>query len=317
LLARLFPDRKPIGGPARLSEEFVRFKAWRSLSFPASAVDYIERGAKGRHTSEMTVTFLALTGIQGALPVYYTDLLLAASGSKNGAFADFLDIFNHRLVSLFYRAWQKHHPAVLYETAALERRPPDVFTHALFDFVGMGTAGLRGRLRIRDESLLRYAGLIAQRPHSASALRGILRDYFSVEVEVHQFLGSWYDLEDADRCYLSPDSERNQIGVGAFLGAKVWDQQSRFRIRVGALNIHTFKQFLPDGAGLAKLKQLTRFIVGEALAFDVQLVLCAPEVPELRLIDTGDTAPRLGWTSWLKTAEFEADADDAVFTYLN
>ncbi len=313
LLARLFPERKAIGDRSRPSEEFVRFSAWLSLAFPASAVDYIERSPNGHDPARMTVTFLALTGIKGVLPVYYTERMMA---SKNAALAEFFDLFNHRFVSLFYKAWQKHRPPVLYEMAALQGHRPDFFTHSLFDLIGMGTAGLRAKMRMPDEGLLLYAGLIAQRPHSASALRGILRDYFSVPIEIDQYVGSWYALEDADRCHLSPASESNQLGVGAFLGDRVWDQQARFRIRIGPVDIRAFRDFLPNGEGMAKLKELTQYLVGQALAFDVQLFLRAADVPEYTLTDQGAEAPRLGWVSWLKTADFKTDAGDAVFTYL-
>jgi type VI secretion system protein ImpH len=225
-------------------------------------------------------------------------------------------MFNHRFVSFFYRAWQKHRPPVLYETAALQGRRPDFFTHSLFDLIGMGTAGLRGQMCLPDEGLLLYAGLIAQRPHSASALRGILRDYFSVPIEIDQYIGNWYELEDADRCYLSPESERNQLGTSAFLGDRIWDQQARFRIRIGPVDLRTFRDFLPNGGAMVKLKELTRYLVGQALAFDVQVFLCAADVPGFRLTDQGAEAPRLGWEGWLKTADFKTDAGDAVFTYL-
>src|SRR5262249_55111745 len=152
-------------------------------------------------------------------------------------------------------------------------------THSLFDLVGMGTEGLRGRMRVADESLLLYAGLIAQRPHSASALRGILRDYFSVPVEIDQCVGDWYELEEADRCYLTAELERNQLEVGAFLGDAVWHQQGRFRIRVGPLDFDRFREFLPEGRAMAKLVELTRHLVGQAIAFDVQVFLKAPDVP--------------------------------------
>jgi type VI secretion system protein ImpH len=164
---------------------------------------------------------------------------------------------------------------------------------------------------------LRYAGLIAQRPHSASALRGILRGYFSVPVEIDQCLGSWYDLEDSDRSYLSADSERNQLGVGAFIGEQVWDQQARFRIRVGPIGLERFIDFLPGSRTMAGFIELTRFLVGQALAFDVQIFLRAAEVPYCRLSDDGFDAPRLGWMGWLKTEEFQTDAGDAVFTWVN
>jgi type VI secretion system protein ImpH len=201
--------------------------------------------------------------------------------------------------------------------AAARRQDLDAFTRSLFDVVGVGTGGLRGRMRIPDKSLLLYAGLIAQRPHSASALRGVLRDYFAVPVEIEQCVGSWYELEEADRCYLAPEQERNQLGEGAFLGDQVWDQQARFRVRVGPLPFDRFREFLPDGPALAELVEWTRFLAGQAMVFEVQLALRAASVPYCRLSDEGEDAPRLGWMAWLKTGDVVADAGDAVFTWVN
>jgi type VI secretion system protein ImpH len=317
LLSRIFADRKTVGGTAKPHEEFARFKARLSMAFPPSAVHDIERPGNPGDPACMTVAFLGLTGTQGVLPFCYTEWLLERKAAKDDTFAAFLDLFNHRLVSLFYRAWEKHRPPVLYELGAARDQRPDPFTHSLFDLIGMGTENLLGRMRIQDESLLLYAGLIAQRPHSASALRSILRDYFGVPVEIDQCVGDWYELDEADRSYLSQEQERNQLGEGAYLGEQVWNQQGRFRIRVGPLGLHHFLDFLPDGQAMAKLVQFTRYLAGQAMAFDVQVFLRASEVPYCRLDDEGLDAPRLGQMAWLKTREFLTDAGDAVFAWVN
>ncbi len=316
LLARLVPERKPVGTTARPGEEVVRFGAWLSLAFPASAIDVIERVPDWEGPPRMTVTFMGLSGIQGVLPVCYTEHMLDEDTGGKDALKDFLDLFNHRFVSLFYRAWQKHCFPVQYEAAALAGGDTDLFTRSLYDLIGLGTLGLRNRMRITDESLLPYAGLIAQRPHSATALRSILRDYFSLPVEIDQCIGSWYALEDVDRSYLSFDSERNQLGVGAFIGEKVWDQQSKFRLRLGPISLERFQSFLPGRPNIARLLDLTRYFVGQSFAFEVQLILQADEVPDLCLTDDGMDAPYLGWSSWLKNDTFTDNASDAVFTYL-
>ena len=317
LLARLFPDRKHVGGSAKPSEEVARFAARLSLAFPPSSVHDIEHTPDSPDPAKMTVAFMALTGTQGVLPLHYTEFLLARKAGKDDTFAAFLDLFNHRLLSLFYRAWEKHHPTVLYESSVVRGRRPDPFTQYLLDLIGMGTGGLRERMQVHDESLLLYAGLLAQRPHSAIALRNILRDYFSVPVEIEQCLGNWYALEDNDRSYLSEEGERNQLGEAAFIGDEVWDQQSRFRIRVGPVGLERFHQFLPGGPAMAELVELTKYIAGQASAFDVQVILRAAEVPECRLDDEGPDAPRLGWVGWLKTGEFQSDAGDSVFTWVS
>ncbi len=316
LLSRLVPERKPVGTTARPSEEVVRFGAWLSLAFPASAIDVIKRIPDWEGPPRMTVTFLGLSGIQGVLPVCYTERLLSHQSEEDGALKDFLDLFNHRWISFFYRAWKKHHFPVEYESASLGGIETDLFTRSLYDFVGLGTPGLRDRMRIADESLLPYAGLVAQRPRSAVALRSILRGYFSLPVEIDQCVGDWYSLEEDDLSYLSSNLEHNQLGVGAFLGDKVWDQQSKFTLRVGPIGWQRFQEFLPGRPTTSKLLDLTRFLIGRSLAFDVQLVLQADEVPDLRLTDEGADAPCLGWSTWLKTSAFKKDAADAVFTYL-
>jgi type VI secretion system protein ImpH len=81
-------------------------EARQSMAFPASAVHNIEENANQSDPAHMTIAFMGLTGVQGALPLYYTERMLASKAAKDDSLAAFLDIFNHRLISLFYRAWE-------------------------------------------------------------------------------------------------------------------------------------------------------------------------------------------------------------------
>jgi type VI secretion system protein ImpH len=316
LLGRVYPRRREVGTTAKPSEEFARFRAHLTMAFPASAIHEVTRDEDSANPVHLTVAFMGLTGTQGVLPFWYTEHLMARNAARDDTTAAFFDIFHHRLLSLFYRAWKKHRPAVLYESSATRQAIPDTFTQNLFDLIGMGTAGLRGRLHVCDESLLLYSGLIAQKPHSAAALVGILRDFFHVDVEVDQCLGDWYQVDDSERCCLL-DTENDRLGTAAFVGGEVWDQQARFRLRLGPLTLDRFVDFLPDGLAMGRLVDLTRYFVGQALSFDVQLVLDRGAVPWCRLGDEGPNAPRLGWMGWLKTGDFDADAGDAVFRWVN
>jgi len=314
LLGLLYPERRMVGEEALPSAEVVRFHQQPSLAFPPSAV---HRVWTERERTHMVVAFMGLIGPQGALPAHYTETAIARLSKQDSTLVAFLDLFHHRWVSLFHRAWEKHHFVVAYERAARQSPPSeDCLTGYLFSLIGMGTAGLRKRLRVPDQALLLYAGLIAQRPHSASALAGLLRDYFRAPVEIEQFRGQWFPLERPNLCHLEPE-ERDpqglhcQLGVGTIAGDAIWDQQARFRVRVGPLSWARFQAFLPGGQALAELFELGGYFVDQRLEFDVQLTLLAPEVPWCRLSD-GDGAPRLGWSAWLKTEEFTKDARDTV-----
>jgi type VI secretion system protein ImpH len=312
VLERLYPDRQPVGRDANPSREVVRFHSHVSLNFPPSAIYEIVPTEGGSGPAQMTIAFMGLTGPLGVLPRHYTELLLERVRHKDEALRDFLDLFNHRVISLFYRAWEKYRFPIEYERAISTGKGDDPFSLYLFDLVGMGTKGLRGRLEVEDAALLFYAGLLAQHPHSASALEGLLKDYFGVSAEVTQFIGQWLPLSEANRSRLSPGEANNALGMNTVAGSRVWDQQARFKLRLGPLTFAQFCQFLPSGSAFRPLVGLTRFYAGEECDFDVQLILKAAEVPACHLGKTGEDAPRLGWSTWLKSGEFTCDAEDAM-----
>jgi type VI secretion system protein ImpH len=231
---------------------------------------------------------------------------------KDCTLRDFLDIFNHRFISLFYRAWEKYRFPAAYERARLRGGDEyDPFSLLMFNLVGMGTGGLRGRLKTGDEVLLHYAGLAAQQPHSASSLGAVIADYFGVPATAEQFKGAWLRLDTENRTVLGGNKFNGQLG-SAILGSRFWDQQSAFRLVIGALDLKQFRELLPSERGFRSLVELTRFFIGMTLDFDVQLVLKAAEVPFCRLQKPGPGALRLGWSSWLKNKEFSRDASDAI-----
>jgi type VI secretion system protein ImpH len=253
---------------------------------------------------------------------------LPRSSPERRSLRDWLDLFNHRLISLFYRAWEKYRFFIPYERGEAGRREPDTFTRALLGVAGLGTPGLRNRLEVRpaesdtplvrtdDLGLLYYAGFFAQRPRNATSLRMLLADYFRVPVEVRQFRGQWLDLPLESQTRVG---DHGTLGEDAIAGDKVWDVQSRFRVRLGPLSYGRFEELLPDPAPVPERKtffrvaQLARLFAGPELDFDIQLVLAADQVPEAELNEPPGTGPRLGWNLWLGWESGFGPADDPVF----
>lgn len=304
LLERMQPDRAPVGRFAHPKNEIARFSAHPSLSFPASELQGLEWDGPG--PPRMTVNFMGLIGPLGVLPLYYTQLVQERLKSKDTTMRDFLDIFQHRMISLFYAAWEKHRFTVGYE-----RDQKDPFSRYIMDLIGLGTPGLQQRQAVRDESLMFYSGMLRMMPRSESALRHILSDYFGIEVEIEQFVGAWRALSDADECvFEGADGPSNQLGMGAVVGDEIWDQQSRVRIRLGPLTRERYLDFLPGGAAWEPLQTLTKFFSGDDLEFEVQLVLEREEVPSCEL---GGGASRLGWLTWMHSRpEFDRHPGDTI-----
>ena len=310
LLEKMFPERRPVGRDALPGDEIARFRSRMSLRFPASEIHEFKETTDEfteKNLLEMFVNFMGMAGASGVLPVHYTELLVDRDRYRDRAMWTFLDIFTHRAVSLFFRAWEKYRFPVAYE------RGDDDFTHFLFDFIGQGTGGLRGRMSLPDESLLPYVGLIAQRPHSANALANILSDYFGVAVEIEQFFGIWLDLEERDWTLLG--SQNSALGATTIAGTRVREQQSKFRLRVGALTFEKFRSFLPNGTAHQPLRSIVKFMAGGELDFDTQLILKKKEVPSCILTTRAVRRPLLGWTTWLKSQPFAADDEQVILAF--
>jgi type VI secretion system protein ImpH len=148
--------------------------------------------------------------------------------AKELGLRDFLDLFNHRLIAQFYRAWEKCHFYVGYELSRRGNGDTDRFSQMLFGLVGLGTAGLRRRQSISDDVLLHYSGHFSHRPRSAAALGQIISDLFRLPAEIEQFRGQWMALPSRDRTQLRL-GRSNELGVSAIAGSRVWSIEHKFR----------------------------------------------------------------------------------------
>jgi type VI secretion system protein ImpH len=321
------PARAPIGEDARLDEEQVRFRVPSSTAFPSGPVGSLSGGSRGNagRAPELTVSFLGLIGASGVLPHHYSAEAIARQHDNDPALAEFFDIFQHRAVSLFFRAWRKYRlPFELERTlrdrllAAPDGQPSDdPFTLVLRSLVGLGTAGLARRMHVADETIAFYAGHFTHQPRSALALERMVGDYFGLPAEVEQFSGRWLVLPPDQRSTmpsrLEPRGRSCGLGRETVVGSRVWDVHTKFRIRLGPMSYARFAEFFPGRAALLELGDLAGLYAGPALEFDVQPVLARDEVPTAQLAEAKRPTTMLGRNAWLACRQRERDADEAVF----
>jgi len=307
LLERLYPNRAPVGRFVSPSKEVVRFSALASFPFPASQIQNIDWADAGSAPC-ILINFMGLTGPSGVLPLYYTELIVERLRQKDRGLLSFFDIFNHRMVSLFYQAWEKYRFAIAYERGERDR-----FSHHLMDLIGIGTKRLENRLAVRDDALLFYSGLLSMHTRSAAALERILADYFEIPVEVEQFVGAWQGLRESDLCRFDRGlGVSEQLGGGAIVGDEIWNQQAGVRVKLGPLGLTQYLDFLPSGTAYDSVRSLAKFVSRGEIDFEIQLILKKEEVPACELGLEDSLAPRLGWTSWAKTKPLGQDANDTI-----
>jgi type VI secretion system protein ImpH len=338
--------RTPVGGDGDPRQEVVRFTAEPSLMFPVGDIVGVESNGAGENAGaaqpRMSVNFLGLIGPNGALPQHYTSLILSRLRERDAALRDFLDLFQHRSISLFYRAWKKYRLPFQYESSALpgdfgkspgsgdDRDGVDLATLCLYCLAGLGTGGLRGRRAFDDRVCLLFSGTLSRQPRPALELERILADQMSVPVKVEQFFGRWLTLGHNELSRLPGRGQGdgyNHLGVNVVIGQRVRDVQGSFRIVLGPMTYRQFQRFTPLGSALRPVCEFTRSFAGPEFEFDVQVILSARQIPECRLDSTATdgpldargpahpsgAGPRLGWNTWLRSNEIDREVDDAVF----
>src|SRR5690606_19919489 len=124
---------------------------------------------------------------------------------RDSALADFLDLFNHRLLSLFYRAWAKYRMALQFE----EDPQHNPFTQALQALAGQHQS-------IRFEPRLYYAGHFARFTRSASNLERLLGDFLVAPVRIEPFIGQWIPIREEHRLRIGSGERgrNNKLGEG-------------------------------------------------------------------------------------------------------
>ena len=318
LLMRLYPDHAPLGAWDDPAREVVRLTVPPSLSFPPSEIARLElpadadedddplSGAAARRTqARMAIRFFGLTGPQGVLPHVYTEHASGRARARDTAFRDFLDLFHHRALSLFYRGWERHHT-----TVPAERGSEDRIQHHLLDLVGVGTEETRKRSTLATGALAFYAGLFAMRTRPAVGLAQLVSDYFGVPAHIEQFVGEWLAVQGGGQVNVGSDELDGQLGASV-LGDAVFDPMAMVQLRLGPLTRAQFDAFLPAGRDHETLRQLSQFYADDQVTVSVQLVLARDEIPGAQLNTTG--APALGFGTWLRAKAPERDADDVHF----
>jgi type VI secretion system protein ImpH len=300
-LEALHRDRPRFGHSVRPAQDAIRLAQLPSVEFAPATLAGWDAEHDG-NPARMLVHFFGLFGPDGALPLHLTEYARDRTrNNRDPSFQHFADIFHHRAMSLFYRAWANSRP-----TVSFDRPEDDRFALYAGALVGLGMDSLHDRDAMPDLTKLHFAGHLACQTRHAEGLSSILSAFFDVPVRVECFVGTWLPLSAADRTRLGESPRTASLGRTALLGGRVWSRQHKFRVVLGPLDLADYRRLLPGGLSFHRLIPIVRNYVGDTLIWDVNLILRREQVPPIRLGRDG----QLGWTTWLMPRNAATDATD-------
>ena len=299
-LERVHADQPRIGESAALREDFVLLGQDPFMEFPASNLARVEKADD--KPLRLFVKYMGMLGPQGALPLATTEEAHHYVLAHDDAFPRFLDVFNHRFIQLFFRAWANSRPI-----AQHDRPKQDRFWAYIGSGIGIGSEPYRHLDSVPDAAKISFAGLLGAQAKSASRLAAAICGLFEVKAEIDEFVGTRLMLDPSERTILGKGNA--MLGENAMLGAGVYSVQDKIRIRIYTQTLAQYVRFLPGGSLCEPLADLVYFYNGAQLDWDTELAIPSGAVEPVRLGHFG----QLGWTTWMApdwttTEEYRRDA---------
>lgn len=301
----IYASRPRLGESQRPSEDPIRMGQEVSMIFPPASL-----ASFGQHKDDpkpkLLVYLFGLLGPNGPMPLHFTEHIYERGRRNNDHTLEaFLNLFHHRLISFFYRAWANAEP-----TVSMDRPATDEFGHFIASLIGLGLPALRNRDAMPDLAKLHYSGSLSCQNRHPDGLKSILSGFFDAPIEIEEFVGRWISLPKQCLCELGGNRRAARLGSNATVGYRVWDYQQTFRIILGPVSYDSFQRMLPGREGLKRLTDIVRNYLGDELAWELKLILKKDEVPRVSLGRQGS----LGWTTWVQAGTPTQHADDLVLS---
>ena len=302
LLECAFPEKPRVGTSLRLADDPFRLGQEPDLDFASATLSSFRPSAGLAGLPQLMVRFQGLTGPNGPLPLHLTEYARdRMRNAGDSTLVHFFNMFHHRLLSMFYRAWAEAQP-----TVSLDRADSDNFGRWVSSLAGYGMRPMRRRDKVPDSAKLAAAGLLARTVRNAEGLSGLLADYFQVPARLMEWHPHWLKLPEDAQTRIGFGQASASLGLTAVVGQRVWDCQSGFLVVLGPLKLDQYKRFLPGRDSMRSLKDWVLNYCGFELGCSVRLILLREEVPRTHLGQQG----ALGMTTWLGHRLSKDDADE-------
>lgn len=298
----------PLGSTNSPKRERFRLAQEISLNFPPSSI------ASANYDSDkdsilVIIRCLGMLGANGVLPTVLTEYTeRRVRSNKDKTLYAFINLFQHRLFTLFYRAWALNQPCVDH-TWGKESK----YRSHIGSLSGVHNFSEEHPNCIEPRAFMYYSGIFSAYTANRDDLIAFLKDYFGVPFRLKEFVGNWLVISKEDRACLGRSMDTTTLGVNLVLGERIWNAHLRYRLHIGPVDHDDFLRFLPNNPTFYKLKDSLFKYVGNQYDCILSMTLKAESVPSVSL----GKESFLGWNAWLGKRQETIDSSDFSITLNN
>ena len=280
------PDLPRLGKAARPTQENVRFGQTPYLHFPPTEIAEIRQGNDRVEALIMTY-FFGLLGVNGPMPLEFTDYVFQRSHNYyDQTWRRFLDIINHRFLTLFYRAWAENE-----QTVSFDRPDDDKITDIIRALAGT-PSDMFSVDRTFPYLTANYANHFGRSVKSRASLEEILRNVLKVDLKVKDFVVSSYDIPKDARCFLG-NRDTSVLGKNIQLGRSYMSATREFEIEVGPVSFAESSKWMPGKKGFDLINKIVTAYLDRPLEYSLTFIVIGKTVPKV-VFGGADEGVRLG-----------------------
>ncbi|EKN6004474.1 TPA: type VI secretion system baseplate subunit TssG [Yersinia enterocolitica] len=283
------PGTLPLGSTNNPADDPVRFRPHPGMGFPVSELKALETDPD-QPDAPLTArtTFMGLYGVDSPLPTAYIDDI-TQQREGHEALEGFLDIFNHRFMTQFYRIWRKYSYPATFESGG-----KDNTSQSLLGLVGMGIPGSQQHFATPTSRFLALLGVMRQPGRTAEGVQALVR-----------LLAPFTQADVTPHCLRTvrltsqmtfADEGGNWLDGYTVLGDEAIDANSQLLISLQTEDRDEAGDWLPDGPLYTDFLVLLRVYLGWRYRACIQLTVATRLLPALVL---DETPVRLGLTGVL------------------
>ncbi|EKT56019.1 type VI secretion system baseplate subunit TssG [Providencia burhodogranariea] len=294
LLEHTNPQIPPLGSTQDPKHDPIRFRPHRGMGFPVTEIKGIDQDDSYRDSNipSLRTTFLGLYGITSPLPTSYLDDIAQQRDGTN-SLTDFLDIFNHRLTTQFYRIWRKYsYPATF------AKGGEDETSQYLYGLIGLGIPGCANHIEAPLSRFLALLGTLRLPTRTAEgiiSLVKLLAPKTQAQVKAHDPRRIELENPTVLSCK-HPTTLQNKPVLGQY----ATDVNSQVLITLRTDDLTEAHGWLPDGQIYQDLMALLHVYLGSRVNARLRLTLPRALLPDASLSAKSHQGVQLGRTAVMR-----------------